>query len=286
MTANGNGNGAGFGAAAGHEVAGITCIPVMPREEANLNITASLNADRHRFMQMPEVGKRKSSPCAIVAGGPSLLGQLEKVRTFPVVIAAGTCHDFLVTRGIRPRYAVVYDPYVQAHEKHEPTQGSNLSYYGHLLDTCTYLIASHGEPKLFEHFAEVPHAIWHALGDADDAMFRGEPALSGGCTAALRAITIAVLLGYWDLHFFGLDSCYADDDSSHAYAMTDPLPEMVKVQLEGGGREFKTNLAWIAQAQQFFKMIELHGRQYRPVVHGYGMIYQMAALAAGKPAGA
>ncbi len=284
-TSPGTGNGAAGGngaTGAMTEVQAITCIPVMPREECNANITASLNADRHRFMQLPEVGRRKSSACAIVAGGPSLLGQLEKVRTFPVVIACGTVHDFLVTRGIRPRYAVVFDPYVQAHDKHEPTQGSNLSYYAHLVDTCTYLISSHSEAKLFEYFAEVPHAIWHALGDADEAYIRGEPALSGGCTAALRAITIAVVLGYWDLHFFGLDSAYSEDQS-HAYEMTDPLPEQVTVKLENSPREFKTNLAWIAQAQQFFKMVEMHGRQFRPSIHGDGMIYEMARLSQGRP---
>ncbi len=259
----------------------ISCIPVMNRDEANRNIAASLAADRHRFMQLPEIGRRKSSACAIVAGGPSLLGQLEKLRTFPVIIAAGTAHDFLVTRGIRPRYAVVFDPYAAAHDRHEPTEGSNLSYYAHLQDTCTYLVASHAEQAVFDHFAEVPVAMWHAAGDSDEVFHRGEPALYGGCTAALRSITIAVLLGYWDLHFFGLDSAYAEDQS-HAYQMNDPLPERVAVRLEGSPREFQTNLAWIAQAQQFFKMVELHGRQYRPTVHGDGMIAEM--IRCGKPA--
>lgn len=266
---------AGNGSSNGVEMpfGGITCIPVMPRDEANRNIAVSLAAERHRFFHLPEVGKRKSTSAAIVAGGPSLVGQLERLRTFPVIVAAGTCHDFLVQRGIRPRYAVVYDPYVRAHDKHESAAGSNLAYYRHLSDTCTYLIASHAEPGLFDHFSEAAHAIWHAAGDADEASYKGEPALTGGCTAALRAITIAVLLGYWDLHFFGLDSAYAGEQS-HAYEQSDPLPEAITVKIEGG-RQFRTNLAWIAQAQQFFQGVELHGRQYRPTVHGDGLIYEM-----------
>lgn len=263
------------GYSAGAPVSDIHCIPVMGREEANRNITASLATDRPRFFSLPEVGKRKSTPACIVAGGPSLLGQLEKVRTMGTVIAAGTSHDFLVERGIRPRYAVVFDPYAQAHAGHVATERSNLAYYRRLVDTCTYLIASHAEQAVFDHFAEVPHVIWHPAGDADEVTFQGEPALTGGCTAALRSITLAVLMGYWDLHFFGLDSAYAGEHS-HAYEQEDPLPEAVKVKIEGSNREFRTNLAWIAQAQQFFRGVELHGRQYRPTLHGDGMIYEMA----------
>ena len=44
--------------------------------------------------------------------------------------------------------------------------------------------------------------------------------MGGGCTIGLRSISIAILLGYTNIHFFGFDSCLDTDGTGHAYSLS------------------------------------------------------------------
>ena len=250
----------------------IECIPVMSKDKANANVAASRARGYLNFLHLPEVGRRKDCSLAIVAGGPSLKANIEKVRTFRTVMSASTVHDYLIERGIHPRYHIMFDPC--EHANGDAALGDNLHYFNRLSSTCTYLISSHSEPAIFDHFRDVPVALWHAYGDVDDAVVAGEGSITGGCTAALRAISMAIILGYWDIHFFGLDSCFFGEES-HSYSQSEPLPNRVNVRIQETGQTFDTTVAWVAQAQQFFTMLEQHGTKFRPTVYGDGMISHM-----------
>lgn len=255
----------------------VKCIPILSKERATANLIENRKRGLPNFLGLPEVGKRKNTPIAIVAGGPSLKSRLDQVRKFRVVMAAATVHDYLVERGIHPRYAVLFDPCLYA--DNDQAKGSNIDgYYDHLSDTCTYLIASHCEAAVLDKFTDVPVALWHPAGDVEDSVLNGEGAITGGCTAALRAAIMAILLGYWDIHFFGLDSSYLGDES-HAYTSDTPLHPRVQVKIDGD-KEFDTNIAWVAQAQQFFTLLQLHQNKFRATVHGEGLIPEMFRYAA------
>lgn len=250
----------------------IECIPVMAREVANANVEKSRALGHINFLHLPEVGRRKDCPIAIVAGGPSTRDHLERIRTFRTIMSASTVHDYLIERGIFPRYHVMFDP--TPHANGDPALGSNMGYFNRLCSTCTYLISSHSDAAIFQHFAEVPVAVWHAAGDIDEKIVPGEGAITGGCTAALRAISMAIIMGYWDIHLFGLDSCFSGEDS-HAYPQNEPLSQRVQVKIEETGQAFDTTVAWIAQAQQFFNMLQAHHGKFRPTVYGDGLIAAM-----------
>src|SRR6266566_1850684 len=73
-------------------------------------IEASFARDLPRFADMPELGK-SSGPVALIAGGPSLNGEIENLKRFPGLrIACGSVHDHLIGRGIVPEFAVLLDP--------------------------------------------------------------------------------------------------------------------------------------------------------------------------------
>ncbi len=201
-------------------------------------------------------------PLAIIAGGPSLLATLDEARKFSDTMVCGSAHDFVVKAGISPTYTV-----------HSDSQSITV---GYMTERCgaRYLLASSCDPIVFENAPADQVEMWHNFGGVDGALFQGEPAVNGGCTVTLRAINLAILLGYSDLHFFGLDSSYAEDGTQHAYK--GEVLGTIPIRVGGpDGREFMSSPAMLAQASHFQEMYGKLGNLFTPTVHGDGMIAEI-----------
>lgn len=233
----------------------------VPQEDFEERIRANMEADHPRFHHRSDYGKWKGRPLALVSGGPSLRKTLHEIRDFSDVMVCGSPHDFLIGEGIVPTYSVQCD-YTRS-----------ADYVNKRPDGIQYLLASCCQSELFSGNV----SMWHMEGGVDPSIFQGEPRIQGGCTVTLRAINLAILLGYHDLHFFGFDSCFDNAEDQHAY--TCKVDDGLAVPVRVGDRVFLTSLTFLAQAQQFQKMAN---HLFNPIIHGDGLIAEIVRLSQGE----
>lgn len=211
--------------------------------------------------------EEKDGPLAIVAGGPSLSWTKHEIGKFDNVMACGSSHDWCISNGVRPNYTVLLDP---------------AEIVGSWLQTpdkdCLYLVASQCAPNVFDMLKDCKVGVWHAASDKPIQELAGMQLIGGGCTVSLRAISLAIILGYKNLHLFGFDSCIWDNEKSHAYKVDDAHKEMIrdrKVIIHFNGRQFVCAPYMVAQALNFKDILKLWGAYFTPTVHGDGLIAEI-----------
>lgn len=195
----------------------------------------------------------KSEPLAIVGGGPTLKHTISELREFSgTILVCSSAHDYLISQGITPDYAVFCDAMPSP-------QWLKLK-----RSDCTYLLATQCDESLFEHLSDCPIVMWHVNAELPEEVFGGRGRIEGGCTAALRSIALGMVLGYTDLHFFGVDSSF--EDEKFAYPDDTDPHEMLEAKING--RIFKTTLPLIAQAQDLQRICTNYGHMFSVTVHG------------------
>lgn len=231
------------------------------RELRNANAEFSMQLPIGRFHEMPP----RTGSIAIVAGGPSLTASMKLIRALDCpVMACGSAHDHLRNNGIELAYAVIYDPL--------PVQAD---YFTKPHPICTYIVSSTCDPSVFEALSDFPVRLWHPAGEVDDDILGDELRyiVGGGSTVTLRAIPLAVIMGYTDIHLYGFDSSFDNDD--HAYKLSDTDPGLgPPIGVSVNGRHFITTVSLLAQAQQFMQIKDSFPG-YTCTVHGNGLIAEM-----------
>src|SRR5258706_14231485 len=121
------------------------------RDAARANVAHALTLGLPEINRLPEWGKfKRGEPIAIVAAGPSLRYTLAELAAFKVIMLAGSVHDFAVSHGVRPTYAVAVDP----------TPTVVASYFKRPVPRCNYLVASMYDRGVFQHLKEYPVPLW------------------------------------------------------------------------------------------------------------------------------
>lgn len=225
---------------------------------------------------------------ALVGGGPSLKNTVHELMDFPIIIACGSAHDWLQANSPRiPTFCAVCDP--------DPVMANYLR----APDKKTkYLVSSHANATVYEALEGYDIAMWHCwpigAGDQEARDFLQEKtpgwvAVGGGCTVGLRSLTLALMMGFSEIHFFGFDSCMGmSDDEHHVYPFTDTSKEFlgdiynVKIGMgaENGPapREYRVAGYQLAQADHYKQMLAAFGHLFRPTFHGPGLIADMQRM--------
>jgi len=217
------------------------------------NVEANIRANSKRPLPFLSQQTEKSEPLAIVGGGPTLKHTINQLLEFKgKILVCSSAHDYLISQGVKPDYAVFCDamPSPQWLELKRPD--------------CIYLLATQCDRTLFDHLADCSVVMWHVNADIPEEVFGGRGRIPGGCTAALRSIALGMVLGYTDLHFFGVDSSF--EDEKFAYPDDTDTHEVVDAQING--RVFKTTLPLIAQAQDLQRLCTNYGHLFSVTVHG------------------
>lgn len=218
----------------------------------------------------------------IVGGGPSLKTNWKEIIWWAQaqgadVMALNGAAKFLNAQGFVPTFQLVIDP------------RDNRHLIGEAGD---YLIASQVDPVTLDNLPPDRTALLHLVGSC---MTEGEDAngkqvvssivngtlIGGDVTAGLVALCTAHTLGYRDMHLYGYDSSYADDEH-HAYPQEQTDQEQKRLEVfarDGDGvmQKFTTNFAMAKQAELFPKTAELlcnAGSQM--TVHGTGLLPTIA----------
>lgn len=248
----------------------IECSTIIPAEHLARNIAVNIEREIPRFVQRDGFYAVRKGPLAIVAAGPSVNTQIERIKDFDNVLVCGSAHDHLVRAGVIPTYALVSDGGKE--------DRGNLSLPQ---KETTYLIASQCDPGLFEHLADNHVEMWHYAGQATPSaeeeaiLLNGERSISWGSTVTINSITIALMLGFQQLHFFGFDSCYGDYGLAHHCCDIAGSLEYQKVPAIIGDKQFVSDLGLMAQANQFFHLVEVNGQWFHSTIHGDGLIAEM-----------
>jgi hypothetical protein len=221
--------------------------------------------------RLPHVGIGKPLPqsVAIVAGGPSVVHDLETIRGFAerakrdeaFVVAINGAHDWLQDNGIVPDAMILCDP--------DPLPAG---YCRHPNDTTTYLIASCCDPAVFDALAGKRVVMWHSMqgcmfeGDVAD----GDPLVVGGPSCATRAPHLLWTMGFRDFHMFGVDSSYgAKTHGVLNFGLSDPTADPIFAEV--GGEYFMTDMQMAMQAEYLWHQVSTAPKDTTITIHGTGL---------------
>lgn len=259
----------------------VTTSAATPADETFENIKYAYTLG-HKFLHETKYFKDikgKEARIALVGGGPSLKDNLEELKKFDVIFACGSVHDYLISNNVIPTFAAACDP--------DPI---TANYYRNPNNDTTYLIATGCNKKVFDVLKDNKIVIWNCYSDENAGRFKElDPefhAIGGGCTVGLRAISISIMMGYTNFHFFGFDTCLNDVEEHHAYEFTDPieylgLGTIYKMKL-GIGRPdekiYKVAGYQLGQARHYQAFYEQYGNMFSSTFHGTGLLSDLDKL--------
>jgi hypothetical protein len=195
----------------------------------------------------------------IAAGGPSLAESIKKLRKRKFkgdhIMCVNGVHDYLIERKIIPDSMILLDPVPKV-----------ADFLRNPHPDVVYFVCSCCDKSVFEALEGHHVIVWHAHQWPDDIM-EGTLQVAGGCTAALRGINLGHVLGFRDVHFYGLDSCF--EDSTHAY---EQACEQNILSITAGGKTFKATAGMTEQVMSFFQVAKSIGNLLNVTVHGNGVI--------------
>ncbi len=241
------------------------CIPEWLRDEQ-----VKLSCTRIKDRLQPSKGLRGGS-VALVCFGPSLNNTWRGIRKHEYIISCSGAHKFLREKGIIPDWHVEVDP--RAHK---------VELIGDDIHPHTeFLIASCCHPALFRHLEDhgAKITLWHTYsGEKKDTLPlvypQGEWVSTGGANVGLRALVLARLLGFINIHIFGMDGSFpVDSKLKHASEHPNTAPGHIIATYND--KEYATTTAFLQCARSTFHELEMLP-DVTVYFYGHGLIQDMA----------
>lgn len=225
------------------------------------------------------VNRYRGQSLFVCGGGPSLADVLPEIRRRrklskrTKILAINRTHDWLISKGIKPDFALLMDPKPWCAEYMTPTKG------------VTYLIGAKVDPAVWERFKGYPHVYHFHPGELPEEReilpreFGSHPSgyllVPGQSTAGLRSVPLFYELGFRAFYLCGLDSSRREgkphECSGNGHAYEKYTPEQIwKYQPEndlgdavlhlraadGTVRMYDCSEQMSAQVDQFVTMVE------------------------------
>lgn len=252
----------------GHQVPGGPIVPLVLKmdvcetlENIERNLRSALGRD---YVRLNEFLGSKSGPASIVGFGPSLKDTYNDL--VGDVMACNGAHDFLIEKGIVPKYAMLFDA----------AEVMNKFLTPH--PEVTYFIASRCHPSIFEMLKGFKVVVWHVKGDEGidellDEYNKPEPMVHGGSAAVTRGMFLLRALGYTTLHLFGADSSYEGEFTHVKKSIVEEQEFMVYCD----HKWWKTT-PWLCGQVEDLKILapEMKESGIDLVVHGTGLLPHVA----------
>ncbi len=234
------------------------CIPTWLRDE---QIRLAIARVKRRIQPQYEL---RTEPIAVVCYGPSLAETWEQVRGFKYIITSSGAHKFLLDKDIVPTWHLDVDP-----RKHK------ADLIGTPHEGVEYLMASACHPRVFDLLEGYTVTLWHIFDNAEEGqriLPHGEWALTGGCSAGLRTLTMARFLGFTDLHVFGMDGC---EGASGKHAGAHPNQAKMSMPFEYDGVTYQTTAGFLEAARGTFHELDQMS-DVKATFYGNGLVQHMA----------
>ena len=241
-------------------------------QEMNANFFATL--ERGYKPINPLIGAARGV-CSVVGAGPTIEQTHTELKGD--VLAINSAIGYLLNKGITPKWAMIWDAAEICKNFAIPNPDIH------------YLVASRCHPAVFEALKNCRVTVWHAAGDNNilEILQRPEviakqpchePLINGGTAGVTRAIFLATVLGYKEVHMYGADSCYSSDGATHVNGSLVPEKD---VQVAIGNDPpifFRTTPEWCAQVEEYrtiYTVLTCCGPGIKLEVHGEGMLKTM-----------
>lgn len=182
----------------------------------------------------------------IAASGPSLPSHVEDIRREKSagrpVCAINGAYDFLIDSQIVPNLFLTVDPRPMPQNVTKPSEET------------IFLLATRVNPEVFDRLSGHRVMTWNSYGaEGEAAAYKGHPAIGGGSTSGLRAITVGYILGYRKFVLYGMDSCLAEDRITKRFS-GEHAGQVIDVIVNG--RTFYCNGAMAQQANEFQELFQ------------------------------
>jgi hypothetical protein len=234
-------------------------------------ILANIRVNQARALPWLPAVKQHDDIMLFAAGGPSLALYLDEIRrrvaepNIHLWTSAGT-HDYLIKNGIVPRGFFQLDP-----------KPSVARYLQKPHPDVLYVVSTGCDPAIFDALKGHRVLLAHCpTGAGEETVCEGDHVrINGGSSTPLRCVTLAFVLGFQTMEFYGLDACvqegrdYAYDKSAGTGKVTVETPD---------GRKFLTTKVLMEQAEDFRRVLEEFGEHMSFVVHGDGLISHLGSL--------
>jgi hypothetical protein len=164
------------------------------------------------------------------------------------------------------------------------------NYLRNPIQGCSYLVASQCDKAVFEALNGMDVTLWHCGDDQSDPAKFGFNTilLGGGCTVGTRSIAIAKILGFYNLHLFGLDTCLQRIETQgsiefkhHAYPFTTPeeyetcIGKIQPITLGKSDKVYYLAEYHLGQLFDFKQLLKLHP-DLRMTVHGNSVLAEFS----------
>lgn len=259
------------------KLSGINTQTATSDEDFIENVKKTLGRKNNKWLHRQEEFQKikgHHNLIALIGGGPSVEKELDKIKDFKlagyVVVACGSSHDWCIKNNVIPDYCVLCDP--------DPITANYIT----LADNrIKYLVASSCDEKVFEILKNKEVILWHCESDALKKIIPENDyfSISGGCTVGLRAVSIAIMLGYTNIHFWGFDSCLGIDDKHHAYDFSTDKEELgvvynIRIGFDKAqdDKTFRCAGYQLAQASHFEMFYKNYHEYFTPTFHGEGLL--------------
>lgn len=178
---------------------GVASPPATFRENVKINLARGL---REVFPVEP-----REDALYICCAGPSLRETAHETEGKKYVWALNGAHDYLIGRGLVPSHGVAQAPEVGILDNFKKA-GAGVTY---LFASCTNpelvdrTIAQGGRVILWHSHCPEEWGVDYSSSDTTHYM------TMGGGTVGLRAIDLAYMVGFREVHCLGFDACISDD---------------------------------------------------------------------------
>ena len=184
----------------------------------------------------------KDGMIMLVASGPSVAGQIDVIREMAKtskIVAIKDAHDWLISQGVIPDYALAIDPQEHRISFHTPHKA------------VEYMVASQCHKAMFDNLEGHNVTIWHPYVMKGQDRPKNTMLIGGGTTSGLRAISLFYVLGYRQFALFGFDSCNDGDKLRVNGSGLKPGDQLTEIRIEQNGETFYCNASMALQAEHF-----------------------------------
>lgn len=205
----------------------------------------------------------------LLCGGPSLNDYTDEIielraKGMPMITTNGT-YNWAINHGMKPSMQLIID-----------AREFNKRFVRPVVDDCKYMIASQCHPEVFKGLPIDRTYAWHvglAEEEAEllDELYEIWFPCPGGSTVTLRGLCLLRMLGFHNIHMYGFDSCYRDDDH-HAYDQPENDYKSRTIPVSVGGKVFWCDGWMYSQAHEFMQLVGKFGDEFQLNVKGDGLI--------------
>ena len=201
------------------------------------------NAVTRGYPQITKPGEAKNGAIALVASGPSVASQIDVIKKMQAdgvkIVAIKDAHDWLLTQGVIPNYALAIDPQEHRISFYTPHKG------------VEYMIASQCHKAMFDNLEGHNVTIWHPYVMKGQNRPKNVMLVGGGTTSGLRAISLFYVMGWRHFALFGYDSCNQGDKLRINGSGLKDGDVLNEIRIEEDGETFYANPSMALQAEHF-----------------------------------